>query len=539
MSISIACGCGNKLLVSPAQAGAAVRCPACAAVVRVPAMGVTLGAASPVRTPPTAQQGRAIWPWVAATLTVVLAGGIGLFVLNRGGSKNLRPLTGDDPTLAWADDPTDETVPPHRQRAEKPGGDKLPDATREEKPPPKPLIVEVPAKDPPAAKDPPQREKPQPKPEPSKLPAPPPAPEIERVEPARPRVGGPLTITLTGKDASGKPADIEYRSRGREEWKKADKGIVKLTDLSASPLTIEFRTIDARGKPSPILARTWEIEPVKLIGQPLRLEWKLKPGDHFFQELRVLQKPAYNIQGIPFNTVLEYVVVSSFKVEKAGANGYEIQQKVEGAQLVQADALLQPLLAPAVLRLPGTTFRIHLDDKMDVKKFEATGLPAAVMAQGALGLQVASLLDQDGWKEMARTTFFQPNRRLKEGEKWSQPMTHSWGALGNWSGRIHYAYGGGKGGMHQFAFGLDLNYQAPKGKGGAGMLAISNAAFKVQQAGGAILFDADKGKVVEARERFLVRGRLAMQLLGQNTPVDLEEDQHFHLRIIDVNPLKK
>lgn len=546
MSITITCGCGNQLRVSPAQAGTAVRCPVCAAAVAVPAMGVALGASATQNQNAIAGRSRPLWPWVAAGVAVILFLGIGLFLLNRNGPKKPRRLIGDDAALALADDAANE--PSLEQRLPDSPSPKAiqtkDDNPKEEKPkqePTKPLIVEVPTEKPQREKlkvdpkpDLPEKPKDAPKPQPA-----PPLPEIDRVEPASPRAGGPLTITLTGKDATGKPVDIEYRRRGQEEWKKADKGVVKLTDLKASPLILEFRAIDARGKPSPILSRTWKIDPAKLIAQPLQLEWKLKPGDQFFQELRVVQKPSYNIQGIPFNTVLEYVVISSFNVEKAGANGYEIQQKVEGAQLVQADALTQPLLTPAVNKLPGTTFNIHLDDKMEVKKFEAAGLPAAVMAQGAIGLQVASLLDQDGWKEMARTTFFQPNRPLKVGEKWSQPMTHTWGALGSWSGRIHYAYGGGKGALHQFAFGLDIGYQPPKGKGGAGMLAINSAAFKAQQAGGVILFDADKGKVVEARERFLVRGRLALQLLGMNTPVDLEEDQNFHLRISDINPLKK
>jgi hypothetical protein len=308
--------------------------------------------------------------------------------------------------------------------------------------------------------------------------------------------------------------------------------------LAGPALILEFRAVDKRGTPSSVLAKTWKIEPLNLVGQPPQLEWKLKEKDRFFQELRVTQKPVYNIQGIPFTTLLEYVVVSSFVVEKAGPKGLEVKQKVEGAQLVQADPLTQPLLTPAVTKLPGTTFSIQLDEKMNVTKFEAAGLPEAAMAQGGLGLQVASLLDRDGWKEMAATTFFQPNRPLKAGEKWSLPMSHSWGFLGGWTGKIHYADGGGKGPLHQFAYGLELAYQAPKA-GAAGFgLRVSNAAFQAQQAGGTIIFDAGRGKVLEARERFLVRGRLALQLLGQNTPVELEEDQVFHLRISDGNPLK-
>lgn len=552
MSITLTCGCGKHLVVSESAAGSAIRCAACGSMVQIPAMGITSARRESRphagRPQPYAniQTKRAYWPWLAVGIAVLLLAGIGLFLLNRGPAKKSSAPFEDDPALARLDDPGDDDKLPGNEHG--PKSPQLKEVPKPEPPKEKPLVVELPAKETPREKPRettkpalPQRQPTETPTTPKETPKPPPPPtiEIDRVEPAVLKMGGSLTVTLTGKDGSGQDADIEYRNRGEEAWKKADKGTVKLTDLSGTALALEFRAVDGWGKPSPVLAKTWKIEQAKLVGQTLQLEWKLKPGDRFFQELRVVQKPAYNIQGIPFTTVLEYAVVSSFKVDKAGPAGYEIQQKVEGAQLVQADPLTQPLLAPAVLKLPGTSFTISLDDKMDIKKFEAAGLPAAVTAQGALGLQVASLLDQDGWKEMARTTFFQPNRPLKPGAKWSQPMTHSWGALGSWAGRIHYAYAGGKGSLHQFAFGLDINYQAPKGKSGLGMLAISGAAFKAQQAGGSIIFDADKGKVTEARERFLVRGRLALQLLGQNTPVDLEEDQMFHVRIMDGNPLKK
>ena len=62
---------------------------------------------------------------------------------------------------------------------------------------------------------------------------------------------------------------------------------------------------------------------------------------------------------------------------------------------------------------------------------------------------------------------------------------------------------------------------------------IAKAAFQAQEAGGAIYFDADQGKVTAAEERFRVRGVLNIVLLGQNTPVELEEEQTFRIRMLD------
>ena len=46
-----------------------------------------------------------------------------------------------------------------------------------------------------------------------------------------------------------------------------------------------------------------------------------------------------------------------------------------------------------------------------------------------------------------------------------------------------------------------------------------------------ILFDTERGKAIAAQERFYVRGTLAVMLLGQNTPCEIEEEQLFELRI--------
>jgi hypothetical protein len=274
--------------------------------------------------------------------------------------------------------------------------------------------------------------------------------------------------------------------------------------------------------------------PKSVFGPPLRLEWKLRQGEKLFQDLRVVQKPSFVVQGIPITSSLQYRVVSSFTVQKASADKMIVRQRIESGQLLEADALTRGLLAPLVAKLAGTESTIELDARMDVISFTGTaGKPqmGGLNLPGVQGLQMASLLDADGWKELAQLTFFQPNRLLDAGAKWTKPLTHNWGALGNWTGKANYVYLGRKKSLHQVDYALQLAYQAPKGGG-----LVTDAAFRPVQAGGAIIFDADKGKVVQAQERFQVRGQLTINLLGQNTVVDLEEDQLFFIRILDRMP---
>jgi hypothetical protein len=293
--------------------------------------------------------------------------------------------------------------------------------------------------------------------------------------------------------------------------------------------------------PNPFLLPRAPIEkepPAKVVEKkpnvidPLKLVWKLKADDVFFQELVVTQKPTFNVQGIAVAALLQYRIVSRFTVKKRNDDGsLVVEQKIESARLLQADDLTRPLVAGSVAQLPGTVYNLELNAKMDVTKFEgAVAGPKVAPLAGGMGLHMAGLIDRDGWKELAQATFFQFDQPLKVKDRWSKRMTHNWGALGAWSGQIHYLYLGKQDRLHQVGYRLQLAYNAPAA-GAVGMLKVAGANFQPPQAEGVLLFDAVKGRVIAAEERFRVRGVIQLPVLGQNTPVEIEEDQHFAIRI--------
>jgi len=518
MPIVLSCSCGQCITVLENLAGKQTACPRCGSTVQVPAMG------RPVGLPPVvnacgspclpAERPRSkrntVWALLAASIGLVLiVAGIVVILNSMQASRE-------------KEDPIGQVTPPGPDREKPPVQE---DQTEKQDN----RVVNPPVKEEkkPAESNPSKEDKKPP-------PTPPAAPVIVRAEPAQPYQGGTLTVQLKAGDM---PVTFQYRTGPKEEWLPARDNRVVLNKLSGPKLMVEFRALDEQGRTSEILTKTWNLLPPPVItAGPLLLEWKLKQGDIIFQELKVVQKPNYSLLGVFFNTSLQYTVLSSFTVEKAGTEGLEVKQKIEAAQLVQADALTQGILAPAIVKLPGTTFTIHLNPRMEVTKFEGAKPFQMANLLGGQGLQLASLLDQDGWKELADLTFFQPNRPLEKNAKWSRKMTHNWGALGSWAGKIHYAYTGKEKGIHKVAYSLGMVYQAPKA---GGMLPINKAAFKPHIAGGLIHFDAERGKVTEAQERFHVRGRLNLNLLGQNSPVEIDEDQLFYIRIWDRDPRGK
>ena len=259
-----------------------------------------------------------------------------------------------------------------------------------------------------------------------------------------------------------------------------------------------------------------------------------------YQELVVTQRSRYRIQGVDFDADLQYRVLSSLSVDRRSPDGsLSVTQQVERAELTRGDALTQAIIGELLGKLVGSTFRIEFDAEGRVVAMEgAKGRIRAAAASDPLGgqsLLMASIIDPDGWKEIAELTFFRPQAR-SAGEKWDRPVTHSWGPLGIWSGRAAYANQGREGTLDRFDYSLKLGYQPPKGGAGGLPFQIVRSDFRHQEAGGNIEFDAAKGRVVRAQERFPVKGNLTIGLLGQETPVELDESQDFLVRILDEKP---
>lgn len=371
----------------------------------------------------------------------------------------------------------------------------------------------------------------------------PPTLAIAKVDPGEPKTGYDLIIDLQGDDPDGDALTYQYRQGTEGDWINLKQARLELKNLKPGKLIVEFRVVDLKGAASAVVQRTWTLAeappPKNLVGTPLRLEWHLKKGDTLWQELAIAQQPTYQIAGLPVKALIQYGVLSRLTVQSVDAAGNAaVQQRVEDVRLGKCDDLSRDMIAAALKKLPGTTFTIHLNNRMEVTNFEGGSDKIQVGGGNLLGagfVQMTNLLERDAWREFAQLTFFQPNRPLRVGEKWSNRMTHSWGALGTWVGQAHYAYGGNQGPMHKFEYALQLAFQPGK-QPGKNLGLISKANFQPPLAGGSILFDADKRKVVYAEERFRVRGAMAISILGQNTTVDVEEDQRIGVRLTDERP---
>jgi hypothetical protein len=238
---------------------------------------------------------------------------------------------------------------------------------------------------------------------------------------------------------------------------------------------------------------------------------------------------------------LQYRVLSSLAIRRAGADGtLSVAQRVEQAEVVKADPLTQSIVGELLGKLVGTTFEMVVQPDGRVTDFRgAKGRIRAAADSNPLSGQsflMASIIDPDGWREIAELTFFRPPTPSEDSQAWQRTITHSWGPLGSWSGKVAYARAGQEGATDRFRYTYKLAYQAPKSGASELPFQIARADFRHREAGGTIAFDSAKGRVTRAEEHFSVQGNLTIGLLGQETPVGLDETQDFRIRILPQRP---
>jgi hypothetical protein len=290
--------------------------------------------------------------------------------------------------------------------------------------------------------------------------------------------------------------------------------------------------LDAPSKPSAL--KPIEANPPK--GVP-----ELQAKDDFFQHLVISRVSHYRILDLDMGQNVQYVFVSRFHVKKQNDDGSMVaEQKVEGVRLSNADPALQERLNELLQKTKGATFTMTLNPRREVTKFEGGQEAIKVFTGsnplGGPGFLLWSFLDQDGWKELAELSFFQPPSSVRRGERWDRSLTHSWGLLGNWSGKIYFQSTGKQTGLDRFDYVLDLGYKPPS-KGGGLPFEIGKSQFQIETARGVIVYQSSRKRVAAAEERFHVRGLLTVSFLGAEAAVQMDEMQLFQLRLLDKNPL--
>lgn len=259
-----------------------------------------------------------------------------------------------------------------------------------------------------------------------------------------------------------------------------------------------------------------------------------------YQRVEVLHDPSYAILDQNFADKSRYQVLSKLELSPRAADGTrEVSQVIEQTRLELAGDTTRELYESALRDLIGQQYTFTLNSRDEVIKFTGFGgrpASAPVTRSGMEGFTSVTVIDQDGWKEIAQLSFLQPDRSIAAGQPWTRPMTHDFNELGSWQGTTTFTLQGPEGAGTRYKYVHDMTYAPPKGGPGLLPFDISDIDFKATKAEGSFVFDPTHGHVTDVRETFEMEGSLGATMLAGTAAVKLREHQELTIQLSRQNP---
>ena len=263
---------------------------------------------------------------------------------------------------------------------------------------------------------------------------------------------------------------------------------------------------------------------------------RFKVGEAFDQEVVLSRRSTFRILGTDVATAAEYAFASRITIDSIKQDGsLTARQEVKETRLIDCDPTSRDALMDALAKAKGAVFSLTVGPDGVVTDLKGPKDPIRVLKEAAGGTEsfrVWSLLDADGWKELAGLTFFRCDQPPKPGRTWTRGIEHNWGPLGSWTGRSTFVAKGPQAGAERIEYVHSLSYRPPGPGLGQGLpFATGKAEFRTPAAGGVMLYHPSRERVSAAEESFRVQGALAVSLAGSDVVVELEETQAFRLTI--------
>jgi hypothetical protein len=318
-----------------------------------------------------------------------------------------------------------------------------------------------------------------------------------------------------------------------------------------------------------VLHRRWPLALLCLVGlalpafaaddKPVTLKWKLEKDKPFYQEMTTTTKQSMKVMNSDVNQNQTQTFFFSWTPTSQDKDGnWTIKQKIEGVRMsiniggsnIDYDSTKEQgapnPLSDFFKQLVGSEFTLTVDKDMKVTKIE--GREAFVKKLSAANPQMEPLLNQilsdKALKEMADPTFASvPNKEVKKGESWTKETKLDMGPIGTYDNTYKYTYEGkdDKEKLEKIKVETTLKYTPPSENAAGNPLPfkIKSADLKSSNAGGTIWFDAEKGRIDHSETSLKLTGELNIEIGGQTTKVELNQEQTTTVKTTDKNPVEK
>ena len=304
----------------------------------------------------------------------------------------------------------------------------------------------------------------------------------------------------------------------------------KLRDQHTSPTTSAEMPADADNRPG----RSPDPENPLPVKNP-ELDYRV------FQEVQIQRLPQFSVAGQIIGQDLRYKILSEIQVSRPDDRGHRtVDQVIVATHLVNADPMSKDSLAKSLKDLEGWQFSAKLNSHGGVIEWNSGPKPGRsvleVKPKDLTGFLMTHVMDEDGWKELTQLSFFRPDPAAAQDGTWEHQMTHDFGSLGHWSGMTRYQRGDQKEKLTLFNYTHDLEYFPPTEEASDLPFDLVDVKFRSETAEGRIYYDEASDRVAGVEETFVLRGTLAIELLGQLANVETSEQQALVIMLTPDNP---
>jgi hypothetical protein len=288
-----------------------------------------------------------------------------------------------------------------------------------------------------------------------------------------------------------------------------------------------------------------------------KLGWKFEKGKTFYQEMKTTTEQTMKVMGSDIKQKQEQTFWFSWTPKEQKGDNWEITQKIEGVKMrieiggqpIEYDSTKEQPGQPTALseffkQLVGSEFTLTVDKNFKVTEIKGRDefLKKLTGSNPQMETLLKTILSEEALKEMADPTFAAiPNKEVKKNDNWDKTSKLNMGPIGTYENNYKYTFEGKDKDKAKIKVETTLKYTPPEEKTQSGGLPfkITSASLASKNAGGEIIFDAEKGRVDESSMKVDLSGDLSIEIGGQKTAVKLEQTQTTNVKTSDTNFVKK
>ncbi len=288
------------------------------------------------------------------------------------------------------------------------------------------------------------------------------------------------------------------------------------------------------------------------------LRWDFRVGKPLYGELTTDTKQTMQVMGTEITQNQKQTFIFSWTPQEQKNGNWILKQKIEGVKMdieiggnkitfdSTKDTGTSNPLSDFFKALVGSEFTITLNPKLEVTdiKGRQNFVNKLIQANPQMEPLLKQILSERALKQMTDSTFAilktgdKGPEPVKKGDRWTRKSELDMGPVGKYRTTYRYTYDGKEGKLDRIKVDTSLTYQAP-GKDSPGGLPfqIKKADLTSKDGTGTLWFDRHKGRLDHGELRLRLSGKLAIEIGGMTTEVELHQEQRTTIRFQDSNPV--